>query len=519
MMQKSPHKGKEHKPPRKLTMKEFEHSKADKEADKKGLAAHNAKAKKAVSKDQPKGGKGEGPLGPAAMSALAIQPAQQATPIDFPAKLQGLFRPHRYKVLYGGRGSAKSWSAARALLIIAAKSKVRILCARELQNSISESVHKLLCDQIDALGLSHVYQIQQASIVCTATGSEFFFEGIRNNINKIKSYEGVDYCWVEEAHAVSSNSWGVLIPTIRKELKDPATGAVTFKSEIWITFNPELETDATYKEFVLNPKPDSFVVKMNWRDNEWFPQVLFDEMLDLKSKDVDSYLHIWEGNCKANLEGAVYAKELRAALEEDRICKLPYDPVTGVSTFWDLGISDYTSIWFAQRVGFNYHIIDYYENTGYGLDHYLSTLQAKKYIYDTLWLPHDAKAREKGTGKSIEELAKSKGNRVRIVPKLKLFDGINAARTVFPKLLFDADKCDIGIQHLRRYRYDVQKEHGQPTGTFSNSPKHDEHSHAADALRYLAVGLREPKRNVTSKVREALGFVPRSPLAQDGWLR
>jgi len=136
---------------------------------------------------------------------------------EFPVKLEGLFKKSRYKVLYGGRGGAKSWGIARALLILGAKKQMRILCAREYQTSIKDSVHKLLCDQIEALGLLGFYEITQATIR-GANGTEFAFIGLKNNPTNIKSFEGVDICWVEEAQTVSRLSWNILIPTIRKGL-------------------------------------------------------------------------------------------------------------------------------------------------------------------------------------------------------------------------------------------------------------------------------------------------------------
>ena len=166
---------------------------------------------------------------------------------EFPEKLSILFDKARYKVLYGGRGGAKSWGVARALLILGCKSTLRILCAREFQTSIKDSVHKLLSDQIYALGLESFYEITQNSIR-GKNGSEFAFVGLKNNVANIKSFEGVDICWVEEAQTVSKTSWNVLIPTIRKE-----------QSEIWVTFNPELESDETYQRFVISP-PDHAIV-------------------------------------------------------------------------------------------------------------------------------------------------------------------------------------------------------------------------------------------------------------------
>ena len=154
------------------------------------------------------------------------------TEVELPVKLKALFEPARYKVLYGGRGSSKSWSVARALLILGAKQPTRVLCARETQKSIQESVHRLLKDQIELMGLQSFYEVQETRII-GKNGTDFAFAGIRQQgVTNLKSFEGVDICWVEEAQTVSRHSWNVLIPTIRKE-----------NSEIWVSFNPELETD------------------------------------------------------------------------------------------------------------------------------------------------------------------------------------------------------------------------------------------------------------------------------------
>ena len=143
-----------------------------------------------------------------------------------PKIFKGLLQPARYKIYYGGRGGAKSWACARVLVLMAAKAQLRILCAREFQTSIADSVHKLLSDQVEALGLDDEYEIGR-NYIRSRVGSEFLFKGIRHNIKEIKSTEGIDICWVEEAEAVSAESWDILIPTIRKE-----------QSEIWITFYP-----------------------------------------------------------------------------------------------------------------------------------------------------------------------------------------------------------------------------------------------------------------------------------------
>lgn len=207
------------------------------------------------------------------------------TQIDFPAKLRFLFEPARYKVAHGGRGGAKSWGFARALLLMGYKKPLRAICVREYQNSIQESVHYLLKDQIDALGLSDFYQVLESEIR-GANGTMFVFAGVKNNPSKIKSAEGFDVCWVEEAEKVSEESWRVLIPTFRRE-----------GSEIWVSFNPHLQTDATYQRFVVNPPPGAVVVEINWRDNPWFPEVLEKERQHLEKTDPELYLHVWEGHC------------------------------------------------------------------------------------------------------------------------------------------------------------------------------------------------------------------------------
>ena len=395
---------------------------------------------------------------------------------EFPDKLQVLFEPARYKVLYGGRGGAKSWGIARALVILAARQPLRVLCAREIQKSMRESVHQLLRDQIKALGLDGFYTVLNDEIR-GANGSTFIFAGLRHNVDSIKSKEGLDIVWIEEAQSVSKNSWDTLIPTIRKE-----------GSEIWISFNPALDTDETYKRFVLNPPAGAVVVKIGWQDNNWFPAVLDQERIDLQAKDPDAYLTVWEGYCKQVLDGAIYANEIRAATSGNRITSVPYDPAKPVSTFWDLGRRDLTSIWFAQVIGFEPRLIDYYQNRGHHLAHFLKALQDRPYIYAEHHLPHDGNAELLGAQRTIAEQMRDAGHTVRDVPKLSVEEGINAARTIFPRCWFDQEKTADGLSCLRHYRYEVDPD----TGHYSAKPLHDDYSNGADAFRYFAVSLSEP---------------------------
>jgi phage terminase large subunit len=396
----------------------------------------------------------------------------------FPEKLKFLFKPKRYKVLKGGRGGAKSWGIARALLILGASRPLKALCAREIQKSISDSVHALLASQVEKLGLGSFYTVQNTRIF-GKNGTEFIFAGLKHNINNIKSLEDVDVVWVEEAQTVSKKSWEVLIPTIRKE-----------GSEIWISYNPELETDETHQRFAVNPPPEAEVVSINWRDNPWFPSTLRAEMEHLKAKDPDAYQHVYEGMCKQVVEGAIYKNELLLADKEERICRVPYDATKPVHTFWDLGFADKTSIWFAQSIGFEFRLIDYLDGSQQALQFYLKTLQDKGYVYGTHYLPHDAKAHQLGSGRSIEEQIRAAGLKVEVVPRLSVEDGIAAARAIFGKCWFDKDKCADGIQALRHYRY----EYDEDLRTYKKVPLHDWSSHTADAFRMFAVAIREPQR-------------------------
>lgn len=435
--------------------------------------------------------------------------------VVFAPAYEDLFLPRRYKVYYGGRGSGKSWAMARALICISLQRKVRILCARELQTSITDSVYKLLSDQIHEMGFGAYFEVLQNSIRCNLTGSEFAFAGLRTStVTKIKSFEGVDYCWVEEAQVVSKKSWDILIPTIRKETKD-AKGAILTQSEIWISFNPELEEDDTYHRFVKTRPGDAIVKMVSWRDNPWFPKVLQTEMEELREKDYDAYLNVWEGHCKVVLDGAVYAEEIRAAILEKRIMTVPWDRSTAVHTFWDLGWADSTSIWFAQQVGFDIRIIDYYTNSQKPITHYLEHLQKKQYIYGTDWLPHDAKAKDLRTGMTIEEICKKQGRSVRIVPKLSINDGINAVRTILPNCYFDEEKCSEGLKALKHYRYEIDETADKQHKQFSMVPVHDWSSHGADSFRYLALSIgragHRPKGHVKvsppASARQTTGFL------------
>lgn len=242
-----------------------------------------------------------------AASATKTTPAtaeQKAAKIDVLEIYKPLFQPKRYKIFFGGRGGTKSWGFAQALLLIASAKRTRILCTRELQGSIKESVHKLLADTIDRMGLGAFFKVG-ASNIMGINGSQFIFEGLKNNTTKIKSMEGIDIVWAEEAEAISEFSWDLLIPTIR------AKG-----SEIWISFNPFDELDETYQRYVapyidtvledgFYEDDDTYCTKVSFLDNPYFPPELKMEMEKCKKKNYYKYLHIWEGFPNLDFEDSI----------------------------------------------------------------------------------------------------------------------------------------------------------------------------------------------------------------------
>lgn len=242
-------------------------------------------------------------------------PGPATETIRIPAKFAGLFRPARYKIMYGGRGGAKSTTVADVLLTMAMERRLRILCARELQRSIKDSVHRLLSDRIRARGLDlsgsglrgagprnakgatgaaqnpasgpgGEFIITDKSIKAV-NGSEFFFVGLRYNAGELKSIEGVDICWVEEGQLVSETSWTYLIPTIRKQ-----------GSEIWVTLNPVDDDDATYQRFIVNTPLNCLLFNVNWNDNPWFPDTLDQERRHCLQNDPEAYEWIWNGKTR-----------------------------------------------------------------------------------------------------------------------------------------------------------------------------------------------------------------------------
>lgn len=473
---------------------------------------------------------------------------------EFPEKLGFLlFESARIKVAYGGRGAGKTENFAIALILLARTKKLRILCGREFQNSVDESVKQTIEVNIENMGLADEFQILGKQIIHKKTGSRFFFMGLRYNINKVKSLGRIDVCWMEEADKTSKTTLDKLFPTIRgrSNFEEDKGGPFGKGPEIWISFNPDLDEDEVYKRFILHrdkyaPEyvlidhsddtpvmnkdgslvvPDlnkdygnryeivrySIVQKVSYWDNKWFPPDLKMEMSVLKAANETKYLEVWEGHTKIVLEGAIYADEIRQVLSDGRRGYVPYDPSRPVFTAWDLGHSDSTAIWFIQRVGLEYNIINYYQNNLKKIGHYLEHMQSLGYVYSTCFLPHDAD-NETLASRSIAKMVRDAGFKVIVVqrPAKKLL-GINAVRTIFPLCNFDEASTADGWQCLSHYSYKVNPE----TGNFSKEPDHNEYSHGNDGFQTFALSL---KSEADSKKPKKVIDVRAFPRSGNSWM-
>ena len=453
-------------------------------------------------------------------------------PAEFPEKLIDLiFQPSRYKVAHGGRGGAKSWAYARGLLLLGINKKLRILCAREIQKSIKDSVHKLLKDQIALMGIGDKYDILDQEIR-GKNGTEFIFTGLSTlTIESIKSYEGCDICWVEEGQSISDRSWDILIPTIRNETfnksvwedlrskakNDPESlypmlrfyfGDVMYRiigdlisgelsddvkkvavqpSEIWISLNPELDSDPTYERFVKNPPPDAKVVQVNWRDNPWFNMVLNQERLHCKETRPKDYDNIWEGLCKPAVEGAIFFDEMEAMVRTKRIRNVPYDPMLSVHVIVDLGFGHALGISLVQVMGPEIRVIWYNEYFNCKLSEISSDLRGFKYNWGKVWLPRaDGFSKSSKGQDSAEKIMKAQGWTVAKKSDISEVtgkdEGIVVARERFPRMYWDKTNCARLIECGRRYRRSINK-----VTRVAGAPLNDEYADGGDVIRYISI--------------------------------
>ena len=389
----------------------------------------------------------------------------------------------------------KSEQVHKVALLDAIDRPLITCCARETMSSMKNSSHKLLSTAIHDLGMAKSqngpYEVLADRIVRREAGrveSEFIFIGIREDVRNNKSLKGVGRTIVEEGATVSEDSWDVLIPTV--------IGRVA-NSQLWIIWNPETTTDATYKRFMLHPPTDTIQITTTYLENPWLSDQTRQLAEDCKRDfpAICAYL-AWEPN--TDVEGAYFEHELAEAREKGRIGEVPYDRTKPVNTAWDLGFDDPSAIWFYQAYDGFYNFIDYFEGNERTLTNYLVVLQNRGYVYGTDWLPWDAVSgrihsrltTDKTT--SPDQLMRAAGRKVRIAPDLGIESRINFARTVFPQCRFDAEKCRDGLQQLARYQPEPAPLTGIKRGIKSGKDLHNEASHAGTGFCCAAVGMRQP---------------------------
>lgn len=280
---------------------------------------------------------------------------------------------------------------------------------------------------------------------------------------------------LDEPADFPASAWPTVIRPALADRKGKATfiGTPKGKNEFW-----EIYSDA-------KGDPNWYTAMFKASETGILDQEELDEAR--RAMGDDRYEQEFECSFEAAIQGAYYAVEMKDAMSDSRITRVPYDPALGVVTAWDLGIGDSTAIWFAQFYGQEIRIIDYHENSGVGLDAYAKVLKEKPYHYEQHILPHDVRVKELGTGKSRLETLEALGIRdVEIAPKLSVDDGIQAARSMLARCWFDGGNCERGIEALRQYRRDFDEK----LKTWRGRPLHDWTSHGADAFRYLSVGYK-----------------------------
>ncbi len=400
-----------------------------------------------------------------------------------------LLDPARYKGAYGGRGSGKSQFFADLMVASAVrKPGFRGLCCREVQKSLKESAKRLIEQKIEANGLGSFFEVQEAQIK-TPGGGLIVFAGLQDHTSEsIKSYEGFDVAWVEEAQTVSDRSLNLLRPTIR------APG-----SELWFSWNPRRKTDAVDKMLRGDELPtNAVVVRANYNNNPWFPAELEQERLDCLRQQPDQYAHIWEGDYVTVAEGAYFARHIAEARAEGRIGFVAEDPHLIIRLFADIGgtgaKADNFVFWAAQFVGTEIRWVNHYEVQGQPIASHLNWMRSQGYTPDRckIWLPHDGETQDRVFDVSYQSAFEKAGYSVEIVPnqgKGAAMNRVEEARKLFSRMRFDEKKCSAGLDALGWYHEKKDENRGVGLG-----PDHDWSSHSADAFGTGCVAYDEPRK-------------------------
>lgn len=393
-----------------------------------------------------------------------------------------LLKPSRYKGAWGGRGSGKSHFYADLMIEEAFRNNgYRAVCIREVQKSLKQSAKRLLEDKLEAFGLGEAQGFKVfREVIETPHDGIITFTGMQDHTaDSVKSLEGFDRAWVEEAQSLSARSLALLRPTIRKE-----------DSEIWFSWNPQRATDPV--DMLLRGKilpTDAAVVKCNWNDNPWFPKVLNQERLDGLEANPEQYGHIWEGEYATVLAGAYYAKGLTTAQLENRIGFVAADPIAKIYAAWDIGgssgRSDATSIWIFQFIGTEVRLLNYYEAVGQPFEGHVNWLRSNNYENATCVLPHDGRKHDTVFSVTPEGYLRTAGFNVEIVRNQgagAAIQRIEAVRQMLPSCRFNAETTEGGREALGWYH-----EKRDPVRGIGLGPDHDWSSHASDSFGAIAI--------------------------------
>ena len=402
---------------------------------------------------------------------------------------QPLVPAARYKGAWGGRGSGKSHFFAEYLISKAIDEVgIRAVCIREVQKDLRHSAKLLIEDKLASWGLGeeHGFSVTRETITTPGNGL-IIFQGMQDHTaSSIKSLEGMDIAWVEEAQTLSHTSLSLLRPTIRKE-----------KSELWFSWNPRRKSDPVDQLLRGAEIPTGAqVICANWSENPWFPEELETERTDCLRMTPDQYPHIWEGDYATVLAGAYFARHLAEARAEGRIGVVPKDPLMQLRAYWDIGgagiQSDATAIWIAQFVGQQIRVLDYYESVGQPLGTHLNWLRTNGYQDARCYLPHDASKADLITGTRYEDHIRQAGFVVETIPiggKAAALKRVEAVRRRFPSIWFHQQKCQAGLDALGWYH-----ERMDETRQIGLGPDHDWSSHAADSFGMLCAEYDPPEK-------------------------
>lgn len=410
--------------------------------------------------------------------------------IELPPKLIPVFDGEAdVRGAFGGRGSAKTRSfatmtAVRTYQWDMAGREGLILCGRQFMNSLEDSS----LEEIKAAIRAHPWLAAHFDIgekyVRTKSGRiSYTFTGLDRNIDSVKSKARILLAWVDEAEPVTETAWLKLIPTLREE-----------DSELWVTWNPESKKSATHKRFRESTDPRYKVVEMNWRDNPAFPAKLErDRQRDLRERP-DQYDHIWEGGFRDIVEGAYYAPLIAQAKRDGRIGKVARDPLMTVRAVFDIGgtgaKADACAIWVVQFIGQEIRFLDYYEAVGQELSAHVLWLRDRGYENAMCVLPHDGVKHDTVYRTNYASALREAGFKVTVVPNQgagAATQRIECARRLFPRMWFDAERCEGGLEAIGFYH-----EKRDDKRSIGLGPEHDWSSHGADAFGLTAVVWRAP---------------------------